>query len=229
MSAWGREKKTWTCPRWSCVIIWANIWYDMGKKDRIVHILWKETNLKRLWVQAWDGWCASRLGVWWCLTLGSCQRLFLVLRPCHSCEVLGSRYHWAQWGQNYKELVPPLTDCSTRENWFWPSANVALRRVGPAPHHLGSTGERTLSTGTQVSCPRKSEHGRAGSIHTSCQSCGGTGEGEMPLLAPCPLLLTSRPPDAGRKVDPWVKKVRELALPLTSCHTWESGHCFYPG
>lgn len=163
----------------------------MGQKDRIVHMLRKETNLKRLWVGTWDGWCACHLGVWWCLTLGSCQWLVLGLRPCHSCEVLGSWYHWAQWGQNCTELVPPLTDCSTRENWFWPSATVALRRVGPAPHHLGSTVERTLSMGTQVSWPRKCEHGRAGSTHTSCQSCGGMGEWEMPLLAPCPLLLIS--------------------------------------
>lgn len=78
------------------------------------------------------------------------------------------------------ELIPPLTSCSTRENWLCPLPTAALRRVGPAPH-LGSTIELTPLVGVHVSGPRRCESGRTSP--TVCLSCRGIDEGEMP---PCP-------------------------------------------
>ena len=107
------------------------------------------------------------------------------------------------------ELSLTLISCSTEKATF-----ASL---------LGSVPELILLSGMKVSQPWGLVSNRADPASTSCLPISGMGEGKM-YSALYPLL-----PVTDERADSGVTRVRELALPHTSCSPQETGPCILPG
>lgn len=180
----------------------------------------------------WSWWPVLPPGPWWHPGLSSCQGP--CLGPWFSCSW---GLWWCPWHVSTGVIGTMLRWANPTLHWLWgswacPCLDTAAGKLAPplrgellpAFEKDGPTPYSTLSWlcgwGHRWANP---EGMRARELKLSlCLPCDSKGGGKM-LYPLSPLLSV-----AGKTADPGIMRVRELALPFTSC-TQESRPCTLPG